>query len=109
MNQYCSEPNIIEATEPLYVGQSAKIILETGLEDLIDAVALKIRYRKPDETAGAWTATINVDVDTDIEYTTVTADLDLPGYWYFQSYAEYAGGQKKYGTQWVKFKVLTPL
>jgi hypothetical protein len=88
----------------IYKGQSLiKITLETG-QDLTEASAVKILYKKPDGTKGSWTATTN---GTAIEYNVVSGNIDQEGSWQLQSEITISG-RTGYG-QVTMMKVEPPL
>ena len=55
---------------------------------IVGITLAKIKYEKPDGTAGFWTAI--TEADTYIYYITKSGDLDVGGKWTFQPYVEYA-------------------
>ncbi len=68
----------------IYVGDiGTDILLYTGV-DISGQTTLQIKYKKPNNTTGAWTA--SVDDNTRAKYTTVADDLDIPGEWELQVY-----------------------
>jgi hypothetical protein len=59
--------------------------------DITGGSNFKIFYKKPDGTAGSWTATKGSD-NKSVEYTTTAAgDLDQTGIWLLESYVEVGG------------------
>lgn len=60
-----------------------EIPLDVGTT-ITGATTLQIKYRKPDGTSGAWTATEKTS--TSISYTTVSGDLDFTGDIKLQAY-----------------------
>ncbi len=70
--------------EKVYVGAVGIDITLDAEIDISTATTHEIRYKKPDGTKGAWTATI-VD-DTTLQYITESGDLDYEGEWKLQIY-----------------------
>jgi hypothetical protein len=60
-----------------------KLIAECGT-DITAATTRQIKYRKPDGTSGAWTAT--QESGTSISYTVVSGDIDFTGDLQIQAY-----------------------
>lgn len=80
------------------------IVLETENEDLASADVTRILYQKPGGTEGYWQASVS---GMDLIYIPVTGDLDIVGWWTFQSYVE-IGGKVGYGSK-VKYHVQEPI
>lgn len=72
------------------MGDEVRIIVSTETT-LTGATILRLKYRKPDGTTGAWTTTIVVGSPTYMEYTTSVSDFDQEGVWQVQAYAEIGG------------------
>ena len=69
-----------------FVGDIVTIRMLSGVT--LTGLDLYIKFRKPNGDIGRWPATIDgIDV-TIAEYETVEADLDIPGRWHLQIYAE---------------------
>ena len=75
----------------IFVGQSSlRIQLTTGV-DITGATALAIKYKKPDNTTGSWTATEGTAATGIIYYDlTATTDLDVAGVWTFWAYITFS-------------------
>ncbi len=69
----------------VYVGDiGTDIILDIGV-DISSQTTLQIKYKKPNNSTGTWTAV--VDNVNRAKYITVSADdLDIAGDWLFTSY-----------------------
>jgi len=79
----------------VYTGTVGLLIeLETEKDDLGNATVTKILVQKPDGSAVSWDATVS---GTTLQYTTQPGDLDTPGLYRVQAYAEYPDGSKYYG------------
>lgn len=70
----------------IYVGDIGTEILLDAVEDISTQTKLEIKYKKPDGTTGAWSASL--DDTTKAKYATVANDLDQAGVWTFQIYVE---------------------
>ena len=78
----------------IYVGQSALRIQLTVGQDITSALALKIKYKKPDGTTGSWTATEKTAATGVIYYDVVEiTELDPKGTWTFWAYVQFADGR----------------
>lgn len=89
-----------------FVGDTPKIVLQTGI-DLSVYSTLLIKFRRPDGTYGAWTASLSSEDNTWMEYTTLDTDLNLPGIWALQSHVM-GIGIELHG-KWVDIQVYTPI
>jgi len=65
--------------------------LDAG-EDITTATLLQIKYKKPDDTTGVWTAAVS-DTTYAVYTTQFIADLDQVGKWKIQLYVEMAGAK----------------
>jgi hypothetical protein len=70
--------------------QALELRLDTEI-DLTTASAAKVKYKKPDGTAGEWDAGIQGD---ELVYETTNADLDKAGRWYVQASVSARGQQE---------------
>ena len=68
-----------------------KLTLETGVT-LTGASATKIKYLKPDETAGEFAASISGTQDLEYDFT-VSTELDQSGDWTFWAYVTFSDGK----------------
>jgi hypothetical protein len=66
----------------VFVGTVGLRIRVTLGIDLSGAGTAKIKYKKPDDTEGEWTATVENATVGIINYVTVPGDLDVPGTWH---------------------------
>lgn len=75
----------------IYKGQTALTLRLTTGQDITDASALKIKYRKPSGLEGEWTAS-EVDATTGIiSYTMADANqLNEVGLWTFWAYVTFS-------------------
>jgi hypothetical protein len=73
-----------------FVGDNIDIVVYTGIT-LTGATTLLIKYRKPDGSTGAWTATIVGGAPTYMHYVTQAGDLDQNGIWQLQAYVILGG------------------
>ena len=73
-----------------FMGDEIRILVSTETT-LTGATVLRVKYRKPDGSTGAWTSTITVGAPTYMEYTTGGDDLDQEGIWQMQAYAVIGG------------------
>jgi|WetSurMetagenome_2_1015567.scaffolds.fasta_scaffold97550_3 hypothetical protein len=89
-----------------FVGDTTKIILKTGI-DLTGYADIRMRFRRPDGTAGEWIPTVHGTEDTWMEYTTVTADLNMAGEWTIQAFAADTGILLR--GKWCNFTVYVPI
>jgi len=87
-----------------FVGDTIRIILQTGI-DLTGYTTLWIKYKKPDLSTGHWVATKDGTEDTWMYYDTLETDLDMPGIWTIQAYAE---SSRLHGL-WANFQVHQPI
>jgi hypothetical protein len=62
--------------------------IETSL-DLTSSSSYQLYIVKPDGTTAMWTPTCATLTSGELHYTTVTGDLDQPGDYYLQAYAEF--------------------
>jgi hypothetical protein len=69
------------------------IELDTLYGSMVGVTNPKILYRKPDESKGAWVATI---IGTKLSYTLTDNDVVMCGVWKVQTYFE-VGGKKAIG------------
>lgn len=78
----------------IFVGQSSLRIQLTTSVDITSANSLKIKYKKPDNTEGEWTATEHTASTGIIYYDlTLATDLDVAGTWTFWAYVEFSDGR----------------
>lgn len=80
--------------QKIYVAQTALILeLDTKI-DLTDAITAKMKYIKPDNTTGEWTAVIETPLtDGIISYTIAgPTTLDQEGIWKRWAYITFTGG-----------------
>lgn len=70
-----------------------QIILETGI-DLTSATVIKILFIKPNLTKGTWGASLSGT--TKMVFNATSGEVDMAGWWQFQSYAV-IGGLTNYG------------
>lgn len=66
------------------VGTKLKFDIGTSVSGITSCV---IKYKKPDDTIGEWTATTEPDVY--IYYITLVDDIDQAGLWKFRVYVVY--------------------
>lgn len=84
----------------LFKGQTLTLSLDTDID--LSGYTGKILYRKPNKVEGEWDAV--VDGDT-VSYDIDEDDIDVPGVWRVQAYAELAES-KKYGDfQVIEFRL----
>lgn len=91
-------PTSLTQTASLQVGEIGfELVLETG-RDLTDALAVFVLARKSNRVSLEWTAAI-VPPATEgrISYTTLSGDIDIPGFWRFQAKIETVGGATLFG------------
>ena len=69
-----------------FVGDIVTIRMLSGVT--LTGLDLFIKFKRPDGSRGRWPAVIDGVDATIAEYETVEADLDLPGRWHLQIYAE---------------------
>lgn len=81
----------------IYVGQTSLSLRVSTACSLTDTEACEIRYRKPDGTEGAFTATVLDSLEGLISYDVADGDIDLPGWWSFWAWIEFAGGRSAPG------------
>lgn len=73
----------------VFKGQSyLGITLDTKLQNIGTATAVKIKYQKPKGDKGEFVATVD---GTKIRYEFAPGDIDQVGTWKFQAYAEIDG------------------
>lgn len=89
-----------------FVGDTIRININTGI-DISGYSILCIKYRKPDGTTGAWTATIDPTDSTRMYYDCDTEDIDIAGEWVIQASVE--EGALQLNGRWVRFDVYGPL
>lgn len=65
--------------------------LDAG-EDISTATVVQIKYKKPDDTTGTWTAAV-VDNNYGAYTTSLITDLDQTGKWWIQLYVEMGGAR----------------
>lgn len=89
------------------IGTIFRATLKVDIGDLSGATRMEFLVLKPDGTTTTWTAVFTTNgSDNKIEFKTVTlADLDQPGQWEIQAYAETADG-KWYTPDRYQFKVV---
>ena len=81
------------ANEYIHVGQEAlELRLNTG-EDLSSATGLKIKYTKPDGTAGHWDGTIHSSTYVKKAFIAGAGELDVSGNWIFWAWATMSDGR----------------
>jgi hypothetical protein len=87
----------------------ASIVDETGLPvDLSLSSLIQIWFQKPDQSVLTKTAVFATDGTNGVlNYTTILNDLDQPGNWKLQAFAEFGGRQVH--SDIVKFKVIANL
>lgn len=79
----------------VYTGTVGLLIeVETGKDDLDNATTVKILVQKPDGSTDEWDATVS---GTTLQHVTEAGDLNVPGLYKLQSYAEYPDGSTFYG------------
>ena len=77
----------------IFVNQSKlRLQLTTGV-DITDATSLLIKYKKPDGTAGSWTATSSDDDTGVIYYDFTDGELSASGVWTFWAYITFSDGR----------------
>lgn len=91
-----------------FVGDTIRISVETGI-DLSGYGTLQIKFRRPNESIGIWSATIDPTDDSKMYYDTDETDLNMEGQWFLQANAKDAGPPTAdlHG-QWVEVKVMEP-
>lgn len=78
-----------------YTGTVGLLVeLETEKDDLANATTTKILVLKPDGSTVEWDATVS---GTTLQHVTEAGDLDVPGLYKLQAYAEYPDGSTWYG------------
>ena len=83
----------------LFKGQTLTLSLDTDVD--ITGYTGKILYKKPNGASGEWTGSIASDT---VSYSITSTDIDVPGVWRVQAYAE-LGASKKYGqVQVIEFR-----
>jgi len=82
----------MEEEGKIYVGQTKLRLTVECLADLTGATAQVIKYIKPDESTGSFTAILPEAAKGDIYYDFQTDDLDMSGDWTFWSYITFADG-----------------
>lgn len=91
-----------------FVGDTIKVVLKTNI-DLSGYIDLRMRFRRPDGTTGEWIATVSGTNNTWMEYTTVYADLNLPGIWAIEALAVDVANAITLHGKCVEFEVLMPI
>lgn len=86
-----------------FVGDTINIVLMTGI-DLSDYTDLYIKFKRPDNTYGKWTAIQNSEDVTCMEYLTGVSDLNIKGIWAVQ--AQVLDDDIRLHGKWVNFQVL---
>jgi len=75
----------------IYKGQTALTIRLTVGQDITDAQALAIKYRKPSGLTGSWTATAVDETNGQIGYTMADVNqLNEVGLWTFWAYVTFS-------------------
>lgn len=69
--------------EKLYVGDIGTVITCEVSADITGYSAALIKYKKPDDTTGSFTATVSNATTGTLTYTLVSGDLDQAGDWTF--------------------------
>jgi hypothetical protein len=77
----------------IFVGQTnLRLTLATG-QTLTGSSSLLIKFKKPDNTTGSWTATIDGGDATKMYFDIDNASyLDIRGKWIFWAYVVFSGG-----------------
>lgn len=82
----------------VYVGQTAFAIRRITGVDLSSVLSTVLKYKKPDGSAGQWTATVYNAARGIVEYIIASAsDLDQVGAWTIWSYVTFADGNSAPG------------
>lgn len=78
----------------IFVGQSALRFEADTNVDITGASATLIKYKKPDDTTGSFTATIS-DAENGIIYYDVvnTTEIDQAGSWYMWAHVTFSDGR----------------
>jgi len=80
--------------QKIYVGQeSLDLILNTNT-DLSTASNLKVKYKKPDDSTGSWTATLYNTTYIKKAFIAAGGELDQAGTWTFWAYATMSDGRE---------------
>lgn len=78
----------------IHVGQTALQIIRTLGVDITGATSVKLKYKKPSQKEGEWTATIDDAPTGQISYTVASADIiDEYGHWTVWAWVTLASGK----------------
>ncbi len=91
-------PTSLTQTASLQVGEIGfELVLETG-RDLTDALTVAVLARKSNQVSLVWAASIVAPAtEGRISYTTLSGDVDVPGFWRFQARIVTTGGATLFG------------
>ena len=78
----------------IYVGQSNILLSLITSISLTDATSAIIKYKRPDNTYGEWTGTINGQL---VEYPFQNGDLYVAGKWIVWVYITFSSGKISIG------------
>ena len=91
----------------IFVGQDALRFQANVGVDITGALTLEIRYRKPDDSTDAFTATVlDAEAGTMTYDLTSSSTLDQAGTWIMWGYVEFSDGREAYGIP-IKVEVYT--